>query len=228
MRIKKEMKIKAPFETGQSSKPMPLKAFALKMTVTPLIVAITFITIGYILPQSFWVKWLDRHDYLDVAETETVFATSAVKPMVLAEGEVINSTDLPLQHHNYRYYRVIAVVDYKTLKVSHNNKVLYMELIGVGDPKGRTPEQAAEALATLVAEQKVRFQWDNLLVNDDTSCQRVYAFLEDGNFINEILLSKGICTYEDDGVSTRHTGLLAAAASCDDEGPSQKEELSES
>lgn len=99
------------------------------------------------------------------------------------------------------WYEVVRVVDGDTFVVSQNGKETKVRLIGVDTPEsvatGKKAEknceegkEASNFTKSLIEGKKVRLETD-VDAYDDYDRMLAYAYLEDGQMLNKILLEKG-------------------------------------
>ncbi|MBU1118935.1 thermonuclease family protein [Patescibacteria group bacterium] len=97
-------------------------------------------------------------------------------------------------------YPVARVVDGDTIKVDINGKAESVRLIGIDTPETVHPtkpvecfgKEASNKMKELVQDKKVRLEKDALGADRD-KYQRLlrYVYLEDGTFVNEVMVKEG-------------------------------------
>jgi micrococcal nuclease len=105
--------------------------------------------------------------------------------------------------HNRYFYPVKKVVDGDTFWINDGSpKGLKIRLIGIDAPESRNTgrkvkslygEAASEYLSKLIAGKKVRLEYD-IGRHDQYGRTLAYAWLEDGTFVNAVMVKNGYAT----------------------------------
>ena len=128
--------------------------------------------------------------------------TESQQPQNIQTIQIEKTTTIPTpatqNNSQYEYYSVSSIVDGDTLKVNINGTVETLRLIGLDTPETVDPrkpvqcfgKEASAKTKELLEGKRVRLEKD---VSETDKYDRLlrYVYLEDGTFINELLVREG-------------------------------------